>query len=122
MIIRRKELISRSWKIIFFILLALAVLDIGYEIYAYSITDTIKVVSLISTWAEAKQALLWYTLSLFVLNFLAYKMVVFGTVKNQIVNGMLACSVLALLYFSVSRMLLPYIFFAQVGRLDLFLK
>jgi len=77
---------------------------------------------IISTRAEAKQALLWYTLSLFVLNFLAYKMAVFGTIKNQIVNGMLACSVLALLYFSVSRMLLPYIFFAQVGRLDLFLK
>ena len=112
---------NKSWKIVFFILMALAVLDIGYEIYAYSITDTIKAVSLISTWAEAKQALLWYTLSLFVLNFLAYKIAVFGTVKNQIVNGMLACSVLALLYFSVSRMLLPYIFFAQIGRLDLLL-
>jgi uncharacterized membrane protein len=113
--------LSRSWKIIFFILLTLAVLDIGIEIYAYSISDTIKVVSLIATWSEAKQALLWYTLSLFVLNFLAYKMAVFDTAKNQIVNGMLACSVLALLYFSVSRMLLPYLFFAQVGRLDLFL-
>lgn len=112
---------SRTWKIIFFVLLTLAVLDIGFEIYAYTITDTIKVVSLISTWSEAKQALLWYTLSLFGLNFLAYKMQVFGTAKNQIVNGMLACCVLALLYFSLSRILIPYIFFAQIGRLDLFL-
>ena len=112
---------SKFWKVLFYIFMALFLLAIGLQIYEYYSFGMIKVISLDSTWVEAKKTLGWYTLGLFVLNGLAYKMQVFDTPKNKIVNGLLACSVLMLLYYSVSRLLLPYIFFAQLGRLDLFL-
>lgn len=113
--------LNKLWKIVFYILLVLFLLALGLQIYEYSYSDMIKVISLDATWAEAKKALGWYALGLFVLNAFAYKMQVFDSPKNQIVNGLLACSVLSLLYYSVSHLLMPYIFFAQLGRLDLFL-
>jgi len=100
--------------------LIIILLSLGLQIYEYSRVETIKVISLDYTWNEAKQALGWYALGLLILNYFSYKMHVFGTVKNQIVNGMLACSVLALLYISLSYMLLPYLFFARLGMLHLF--
>ena len=112
---------NKFWKIFFFTFMGIFLLALGLQIYEYSGAETIKVVSLDYTWREAQQALGWYTLGLFVMNALVYKFPAFGTSRNQIANGFLACSVLALLYYSVSNMLLPLIYFAQLGRLDLFI-
>jgi hypothetical protein len=92
-----------------------------YFIYSPDYYSSVKIISLPVTWDQAKKTLVWVTMIFFALNALAYKMPVFGTSKNQIMDGFLACSVLTILYYSVSHLLLPYILFAQLGRLDLFL-
>ena len=122
---RRSDL-NRSWKIIFFILLTLFTITLGLQIYLYFFYNpdyysSVKIIPLVATWDQAKQTLGWYTLGLFVMNALVYKMPAFGTSRNQIANGFLACSVLTLLFYSVINLLLPCVYFAQLGRLDLFL-
>jgi hypothetical protein len=123
---RRFDL-NKSWKIIFCILLTLFTIALGLQLYLYFIYNpdyynSVKIIPLAATWDQAKQTLGWYTLGLFCLNALVYKMPAFGTTRNQFANGFLACSVLTLLCYSVSNLLLPYIYFAQLGCLDLFLN
>lgn len=113
---------NKLWKTVFFVILGLYAFLLGLQVYDFVLDATVKIISLDATWSEAKQTLGWYTLGLLILNAFVYKFPFYGSARNQIETGFLACSVLALLYFSLSRMLLPYIFFVQVGRLDLFLK
>jgi hypothetical protein len=81
---------NRLWKKFFYIFLAVFLLALGLQIYEYAGVEMIKVISLDATWGEAKQALGWYALCLFVLNVLVYKFPIFGTSRNQIESGFLA--------------------------------
>lgn len=112
---------NKFWKIIFYSMLAFFLLVLGLQLWEYYNINLTGILVMDETWDQAKKTLGWLTLVFFVLNALAYKMPVFDTSKNQIVNGFLACSVLMILYYAVSHLLLPYILFSQLGRLDLFL-
>jgi hypothetical protein len=117
---RRSDL-NRFWKITFYGLLAFFLLSLGSQLYEYMNVNLITDIHLAATWDQAKKTLGWYTLVFLAMNLIAYKIEIYDTSKNQIVNGIVACSVLVLLYYSLSHLLLPYLFFAQMGRLDLFL-
>jgi uncharacterized membrane protein len=106
----------------FYLLLVLFTIALGLQLWEYYYINLTGILVLDETWDQAKKTLVWVTMVFFALNALAYKMPVFGTSKNQIVNGFLACSVLTIFYYTVSHLLLPYILFAQLGRLDLFLN
>ena len=117
---RRFDL-SRFWKITFYGLLGFYLLSMGIQLYDYLNVNSITQVYLDATWNQAKVILGWMTLFFFIMNAIIYKIEIYGTTKNQISNGFFACSVLTILYYSVSHLLVPYIYFAQLGRLDLFL-
>ena len=113
---------DKFWKITFYGLLAFFLLSLGSQLYEYTNVKLITEIHLDATWEQARKTLGWYTLVFLAMNLIAYKIEIYDTSKNQMVNGIVACSVLVLLYYSLSHLLLPYLFFAHLGRLDLFLN
>lgn len=100
-------------KITFFVVLAVSLVISQLVEYYYPKEILITVID--ASWAENTKTLGLYALGLVVLNIIAYKSEYRYSPKNKFDKWMLASSVVILVCYSLTRLLLPYIFLYQLS-------
>jgi len=102
-------------KITFFIVLAVSLLLVILQLVEYYYPKDILITVIDASWSQNIKTLGLYALGLVVLNVIAYKSDYQTSPKNKYDRWMLASSVVILLCYGLTRLLLPYIFIAQLS-------
>jgi len=102
-------------KITFFFILAVSLLLVISQLVEYYVPKDILITVVDASWAENTKTLGLYALGLVVLNIIAYKSEYRYSPKNKFDKWMLASSAVIILCYSLTRLLLPYIFLSQLS-------
>lgn len=108
-------------KITFFIILAISLLLVILQLVEYYYPHEVIITVVDASWMQNMKTLGLYALSLVVLNVIAYKSKFKDSPKNKFDKWILASSGLILICYSLTRLLLPYIFLTQLSSQGLLL-